>query len=129
MPCVLHSVLSLHCCVYELLGGLLELLLRRLRVRARHTRLVFYLDVDWLPLSVLLLALSTLVTPVHGVVHHAPVERIVRLLLIFVSGNDGPSDDAEGARVLGLPLLLQLGTTLDWTGHCVILLSGYNATR
>ena len=65
----------------------------------------------------LLLALSTLVTPVHGVVHHAPVERIVRLLLIFVSGNDGPSDDAEGARVLGLPLLLQLGTGNEAEGE------------
>lgn len=128
------TVLSFHSRVHKFLGGLLKLLLRGLRVGVGHDpSLILDLDVDGESLGIglwLLLALGTLIASVHGVVHHASVEGVAALLLlVLIAGDDGAPDDAEGTRVLGLALLLQLGAALDGASHRIAALLIRNAPR
>lgn len=114
-------MLSFYSGIYKLLGGLLELLLGRLRVGIDHTCLILYLDVDGLRRD--LLALSRLVsdTAIHGVVHHASVEGVWRLisLLCRVAGDDGTTDYSQSGWVLRLALLLHLRAAFYRATHCV----------
>jgi hypothetical protein len=92
-------MMCLHSRVNKFLGSLLELLLRRLRVGVgHHARLILDFDVDGQPLGIgllLLLTLSALIASIHGVVHHAAVERIIALLLLILGArHNGTSYDA-----------------------------------
>lgn len=124
-----NPMLSFYRCTHKLLRGLLELLFGSLRVRVGRTcGLILNLDVNGLSvgsschLLLLLLRLSRLVASIHCIIHHAPtIEGIVSLLLIFGARNYRATDYAESTTILGLALLLKLGSSLYRTCHSLII--------